>query len=97
MATQSVDLRRHPRAKVSWPVMVEAGDARFERHTIDVSPMGAKVSLEQPLPVGMRVRLQLRPPNDAPLEVDAMVWRVDQDGPAFFFFGVDTPDVSLHP
>jgi PilZ domain len=95
MATQSVDLRQHPRVKVSWPVTVEVGSARFEGRTIDVSPMGAKVSLEQAVPVGTPARLQLRPPNDAPLEVDAIVWRTDQDGPAFFFLDVEIADVSL--
>jgi PilZ domain len=94
MMTQSVDLRQHPRVKISWPVTVEVRNARFEGRTIDVSSMGAKVSLEQPVTVGTPARLLLRPPNDAPLEVDAIVWRTDQDGPAFFFLGVDIADVS---
>jgi PilZ domain len=95
MTTQMVDLRRHPRMKVSWPVTVEVGDARFDRQTIDLSPMGVKVALECPLAVGSRARILLRPPNDAPLEVDAIVWRADDDGPAFFFVGVESADVSL--
>jgi hypothetical protein len=85
MDSEGVDLRRHPRMKVSWSVLVEVGDARFDRRTIDISPMGVKVSLEHPVPVGSRARLLLRPPGGEPVELDAIVWRLDGDGPAFFF------------
>lgn len=97
MATtaQGADLRRHPRQQVSWPVTVEVGGSRFDRHTIDIGPMGAKVSLEHPVAVGSRARLLLRPPKDAPIDLEAIVWRSDDDGPAFFFIGVGPADVSL--
>jgi hypothetical protein len=85
MASQIVDSRRHPRMKIAWPVTVEIGQQRFDRHTMDISPMGMKVALEQPVAVGSRARLLLRPPKDIPLDLDAIVWRVDGDGAAFFF------------
>ena len=89
MSEQMADLRRHPRSKVAWPVTVEAGVRRFERRTVNLSPIGAKVQLEEELPVGSNARLRFRPPQGQPLDVDAIVWRADSDGPAFFFVSVD--------
>ena len=89
MSEQMADLRRHPRSKVAWPVTVEAGGRRFERRTVNLSPIGAKVQLEEELPVGSNARLRFRPPQGQPLDVDAIVWRADSDGPAFFFVSVD--------
>jgi hypothetical protein len=89
MSEQMADLRRHPRSKVAWPVTVEAGGRRFERKTVNLSPIGAKVQLEEELPVGSNARLRFRPPQGQPLNVDAIVWRADSDGPAFFFVSVD--------
>jgi hypothetical protein len=43
---REVDLRRHPRAKVCWPVIVESGDRRLDLETIDLSPCGAKIRLD---------------------------------------------------
>ena len=65
------------------------GGRRFERHTVNLSPIGAKVRLEEELPVGSNARLRFRPPQGQPLDVDAVVWRSDFDGPAFFFVSVD--------
>jgi hypothetical protein len=70
-------------------VIVEAGGRSFERHTVNLSPIGAKVRLEEELPVGSNARLRFRPPQGQPLDVDAIVWRADSDGPAFFFVSVD--------
>jgi hypothetical protein len=95
MTTQLVDLRRHPRMKVAWPVTIELGEARYDLHTVDLSPMGVKVSLGLPVSVGSRARLLLRPPKDAALQLDAIVWRIDEDGAAFFFVGVGSAGVSL--
>ena len=94
MSDQMADLRRHPRSKVAWPVTVEAGGRSFERKTVNLSPIGAKVQLEEELPVGSNARLRFRPPQGQPLDVDAVVWRADSDGPAFFFVSVDDESVS---
>lgn len=93
MSDQMADLRRHPRSKVAWPVTVEAGGRRFERQTVNLSPIGAKVQLEEELPVGSNARLRFRPPQGQPLDVDAIVWRADSDGPAFFFVSVDDESI----
>jgi hypothetical protein len=53
--------------------------------TLNVSALGAKVQLEEPLTEGTLATLRLEPPERAPLNVQAIVWRADADGPAFFF------------
>ncbi len=87
MSIDAADLRRHPRSSTVWPVTVEADGRTFDRQTLNLSPIGAKIRLEAPLTVGSCARLRFRPPQGRPLDVDAIVWRADQDGPAFFFVG----------
>jgi hypothetical protein len=87
------DLRRHPRARVSWPVAVEVDDQRLELETVNLSPFGAKLRLEEStLRPGTSAHLRFLPPGGRPLDVQAIVWRIDPDGPAFFFIGVDAQD-----
>ena len=38
---------------------------------------------------GTQAQLRFRPPGGRPLDVLAIVWRADPDGPAFFFIGVE--------
>ena len=95
MSDTQADLRRHPRSKVSWPVTVETGGQAFERQTVNLSPVGAKVHLEAQLQVGAPATLRFRPPHGRPLEVEAIVWRSDSDGPAFFFVGVGSEEMAL--
>ncbi len=93
MAERRADLRRYPRAKVAWPVVLEVGDRHFQLQTMNLSPMGTKVGLvEAPLEVGSQAKLRIRPPNGRTLDVNAIVWRSDRDGSAFFFIGVDGDD-----
>ena len=47
------------------------------------------------LELGTPVQLHFRPPNGRPLHVQAIVWRQDPDGPAFFFICVDGEDVTF--
>ena len=86
--------RRHTRVAASWPVTVRTGDRLLHLQTLNLSPLGAKVGLDEPLPeileVGRAARLRLEPPGAPPLEVEAIVWRADEDGPAFFFLGAPT-------
>ena len=90
------DLRRHPRARVSWPVTVEAGDKHLYLETVNLSPFGAKLRLDDsPLEPGTLAQLHFRPREGRPLDVQAIVWRTDPDGPAFFFIGVDAPDFTF--
>ncbi len=90
------DLRRHPRVSVSWPVTVEAGDRLFELRTLNLSPFGAKVRLaEARLEPGTPAHLRLHPPAGRPVDVEAIVWRADADGPAFFFIGVESDGLPM--
>ena len=82
--------RRHARVVTSWPVTVQTGDRLLHVQTLNLSALGAKVGLEdrldaEPLEVGQPARLRLTPPEGPPVEVEAIVWRADEDGPAFFF------------
>jgi len=93
MSERRADLRRYPRAKVAWPVVLEIGDRHFNIQTMNLSPMGTKVGLvEAPLEIGSSAKLRIRPPNGRILDVNAIVWRSDRDGAAFFFIGVDGDD-----
>lgn len=91
------ELRRHPRAKVSWPVIIEAGTRHYHLQTLDLSPFGAKVRSEEPFDVGSEARLRFQPPEGRPLDVEAIVWRSDTDGAAFFFIGVRAGEFNFSP
>ena len=93
---REVDLRRHPRAKVCWPVTVESGDRCLDLETIDLSPGGVKVRLDQPVfELGMPAHLRFDPPDGGPLDIHAIVWRRDSDGSAFFFMEVEGDEISF--
>jgi len=79
------DRRQHPRTRVSWPIVVRAGASRYLTSSLDVGPFGAKVRMKTKLKTGTSVRLEVVPPEGPPLQVGAMVWRVDPDGLAFLF------------
>lgn len=86
MADQySRNRRQHPRTRVSWPVVVETRRHRYPCQVVDISNYGAKVMTSARLRSGTVVRLQIVPPEGAPLCVGALVWRVDADGIVFFF------------
>ncbi len=95
MADQQADLRRYPRARVAWPVILELDDRQIQLETVNLSPMGTKVRVDEPLELGKTAKLHFRPPNGGSLDVDAIVWRADEDGSAFFFIGVEGDEVPL--
>ena len=78
-------MRRYQRRRVAWPVTVEADKRLLHGETVDVGPQGAKVRLADELKVGARATLHLTPTPGHPMSIDAIVWRIDSDGPAFFF------------
>jgi hypothetical protein len=69
---------------VSWPVVVEAGKRVFLLQAINVSGRGAKVGPTERLGEGSVAQLHFHPPDGSSLDVEAIVWRVDRDGLAFF-------------
>ena len=78
-------LRRYPRASVSWPVVVEAGRRIFLLQAVNVSGRGAKVRPTERLDEGHVSQLHFHPPDGSSFDVEAIVWRIDRDGLAFFF------------
>jgi hypothetical protein len=79
--------RRHPRTAVSWPVVVEANNEAYSLETINLSPLGAKVTATDCLREGASVLLHFHPPGAPRMDIAAVVWRVDPDGLVFFFVG----------
>jgi hypothetical protein len=93
---REVDLRRHPRANVRWPVTVESGDWRLDLETINMSPCGVKIRLDRPIfELGMPAYLHFDLPSGGLLDVHAIVWRRDSDGSAFFFIEVEGDEISF--
>ncbi|HJV57530.1 MAG TPA: PilZ domain-containing protein [Methylomirabilota bacterium] len=91
-STLPAEHRRHARVAASWPVTVQTGTRILHLHAVNVSALGVKVSLDEPLlreplEVGRPAHLRIEPPGARPVEVEAIVWRADDDGPAFFFIG----------
>jgi hypothetical protein len=88
-----VDLRRYPRVRVAWKVIVELPGGRPRmRRTIDLTPFGAKVRLESAPRAGADARLSLSTPERTPLRINAIVWRSDPEGSVFVFVGVSRDD-----
>jgi hypothetical protein len=55
---------------------------------VNLSAHGVKVGPDVALPpVGTSAHLRLEPPDAPPVDVEAIVWRADDDGSAFFFVG----------
>ena len=77
--------RRRPRTKVRWPVTVEVGNRVLHGETLDVSQSGVKVRLAERLPDATRARLHIVPTEGCPIDAQAVVWRMDADGPVFLF------------
>src|SRR5438105_4133169 len=95
MAAPRADLRRYPRARVSWKVIVEMpGDRPRMRRTMDFSPYGVKVRVDERLPEGSPARLRFSAPDRQPFQVRAVVGRNDADGPVFVFVGVTDSDLG---
>lgn len=89
------EFRRRPRSRVSCPVTVEAGKRLLHGETLDLGPSGAKLRLAERLQEGTAVTLHFTPAEGHPMNVEAIVWRSDEDGPVFFF--IKATPVDLHP
>jgi hypothetical protein len=88
---RSPELRRNPRRRVSWPVVLETDNRTFCVRTVDLGSRGAKVRLAEPLAEGTQAQLHFHPENGPQLYVQAIAWRADPDGMAFFFIGPGSP------
>jgi len=70
---------------VRWPVTVEVGNRILHGQTLDVSQSGVKVRLAERLPDATLARLHIAPPEGCPIDAQAVVWRMDAEGPVFLF------------
>jgi CheY-like chemotaxis protein len=82
---QRPESRRRPRTKVTWPVMIEVGDRVLHGETVDVSQFGVKVRLAERLQDATLAKLHITPSEGCPVDAQAIVWRMDEDGPVFLF------------
>ena len=85
METRQRSRRANSRAGVSWTAWVQAGSRRLRCHTVDLSANGAKLRPRGEMQPGTPVEVQLHPPEGKPLQVSAVVWRVDPDSMALLF------------
>jgi hypothetical protein len=80
--------RRFTRVTAVWPVTVRVGDRVLRLRTKNLSAHGVKVGPDAALPpVGTSAHLRLEPPDAPAVDLEAIVWRADDDGSAFFFVG----------
>jgi hypothetical protein len=86
-----VELRQYPRKRVSWPVILETEDRISFVETVDFSARGAKLWLRVAPPLGSVVNLHFHPDHGPEMHVQALTWRSDPDGVAFFFIGLADP------
>ena len=93
-APQPRESRRSPRSRVSCPVSVEAGHRILRGETLNLGPSGAKIRLDERLPEGTAATLHFTPAAGHPIDVEAIVWRSDDDGPVFFFIKATPADLQ---
>jgi CheY-like chemotaxis protein len=91
------EARRHAREAAAWPVMVHDGMRWHRTETVNVSPFGVKVRLRERIEPGDGVRLQIRLFGRKPFEVPAVVWRIDRNGSALLFLGVQVKEFQPMP
>lgn len=92
-APQQHEFRRRPRTRVSCPVTVEAGNRIFHCETLNLGPLGAKLRLDERLPEGTAATLHFTPAEGRGMDVEAILWRSDDDGPVFFFIKAIPADI----
>jgi CheY-like chemotaxis protein len=66
-------------------VTVEVGNRVLHGETLDVSQSGVKVRLAERLPDATLARLHIVPTEGCPIDAQAVVWRMDAEGPVFLF------------
>jgi len=93
-AARQQEFRQRPRSRISCPVTVEAGNRMLQGETLNLGPSGAKIRLDGRLQEGTAATLHFTPVQGRPMDVDAIVWRHDDDGPVFFFIKAGPADLQ---
>jgi hypothetical protein len=95
MSEPRADLRRYPRTRVAWKVIVDMQGSRPRmRKTVDVSPFGVKIRWDGRVADGVTARLSFSTPDHLPFQVNAVVLRCDADGPVFVFVGITEAEIT---
>ena len=89
--------RFHSRRPVSWTAWVQNGSRRLRCHTVDLSSSGARLKPRAEIPPGTPVSVLLHPPDGPPMNVSAVVWRVDPDSMAVMFLHSVSVRLSVGP
>jgi hypothetical protein len=76
-------------------VTVEAGNRILQGETLNLGPSGAKLRLDERLQEGTAATLHFTPAEGRPMDVEAIMWRSDDDGAVFFF--IKTTPADLQP
>jgi PilZ domain len=93
-APQPREFRRRPRSRVPCPVTVEVGDRILQGETLNLGASGAKLRFDERLQEGTAVTLHFTPAEARPMDVEAIVWRSDDDGSVFFFIKATPADLQ---
>lgn len=90
------DRRRFPRARATWPAIVESADGRVvSGEVVDVSLSGMQLRTESDAAVGSDVTLRVTLPGDAGrIEVTARVIRRDREGLSVAFLKLSDLDAE---
>lgn len=90
------DRRRFPRARATWPAIVESADGRVvSGEVVDVSLSGIKLRTDSDAAVGSDITLRVTLPAEAGrIEVTARVIRRDREGLAVAFLKLSDVDVE---
>lgn len=73
---------------------VEAGNRILQGETLNLGPSGAKLRLKERLQEGTAATLHFTPAEGRPMDIEAIVWRSDDDGPVFFFIKATSADLQ---
>ena len=83
---------------MNWSVTIEVDGETIQTDAINLSPFGAKLARgERALQPGTWAHLRFHPAGREPFDVQAIVWRIDPDGDAFFFTSSEEHLVSSRP
>jgi len=71
--TEWIETRKHPRSKGSWPVVIITDRGALIAETRNISPLGAFIFCDRPLPVQEKIRVLIMFPNQRYLDIPAEV------------------------
>ena len=87
--------RPAPRAAVKLGVRIAAANGTLDGTCVELSSTGMKVRVSRRLRAGQAAKLEFTPPDGgAPVDVLALVVRVDPDSAAFWFLDLMTHDTD---